>query len=156
MWTKFKLLVMISFMTVIALMPMDRWRILTGALSIPSASFGVWARRDHNELTAGRGCSSCRFFKQPTHPHRATSVPRGGGRVRIWDTNPALFGTTHTCLALVHSRTCIQSWRHGLRGMTMRGPSSRLDLIREKSFRIFPQRSWGNGTLCWRSYYVVK
>jgi hypothetical protein len=30
---------MISFMTVIAVMPMDRWRILTGVLSIPSTSF---------------------------------------------------------------------------------------------------------------------
>ncbi len=28
--------------------------------------------------------------------------PQGGARVHIWDTNPALFGTsTHTCLALV-------------------------------------------------------
>ncbi len=30
-WTEFKLLVMISFMTVTVVMPMDRWRIMTGA-----------------------------------------------------------------------------------------------------------------------------
>ncbi len=59
-WTEFKLLVMISFMTVTVVMPMDRWRIMTGwsILSIPSTSilpirhlphFCIWLQATKNE-----------------------------------------------------------------------------------------------------------
>ncbi len=59
-------------------------------LAPSDGSFGVWARRDHDELTAGK-----------------TSVPRGGGRVCIWDTNPALFGTRAKEFTYLHDSLSI-------------------------------------------------
>ncbi len=63
LWTEFKLLVMIRFMSVIAVMPMDRWCILTRALSIsiPSTSWTF-----HENGIAGDSELVC--------PHKVKSV----------------------------------------------------------------------------------
>ncbi len=54
-WSKFKLLVMISVMTVTVVMPMDRWRIMTGAYyQFPQPQYN-WSRgRQGDFIPAGR------------------------------------------------------------------------------------------------------